>query len=183
MNIFVTSSNPIDSANVLPDSHICKMGIETCQMIALVYSKWYFDWGTIPKKDRTPYKTERGAFRNHPCTVWAARNVNNLAWLIMHGFGLCDEFDRRYGRSHGCLDTLIVAYNIFETNIGMRPNRIPHLCELNEFTRAMPDELKYDESISTFEAYKRYIASKPWAATDYVRAPHRKPDWIETNSA
>jgi hypothetical protein len=23
-----------------------------------------------------------------------------------------------------------------------------------------------------------YIASKPWVATNYLRAPERKPDWI-----
>ena len=46
------------------------------------------------------------------------------------------------------------------------------------FTRAMPDELKYDTSIDTFTAYKNYIRSKPWAASNYLRDPSRKPDWI-----
>ena len=53
MNIFVTDPDPVKSAEVLPDKHIVKMPLETCQMLAVVYSKWYFDWGDdlLPKKD------------------------------------------------------------------------------------------------------------------------------------
>ena len=45
MNIFVTDPDPTVSAEVLPDKHIVKMPLETCQMLAVVYSKWYFAWG------------------------------------------------------------------------------------------------------------------------------------------
>ena len=48
-----------------------------------------------------------------------------------------------------------------------------------EVTRAMPDEFKHNTSIDTFTAYKNYIASKPWVASNYLRDPSRKPDWIE----
>ena len=84
MNIFITDPDPIKSAEVLPDKHIVKMPLETCQMLAVVYSKWYFDWGDdlLPKKDGTPYNTQKGAFRGHPCTVWAAQRIANTAWLI-----------------------------------------------------------------------------------------------------
>jgi hypothetical protein len=46
------------------------------------------------------------------------------------------------------------------------------------FARAMPEEWKFDETIDTFEAYKRYIASKPWVSDNYLRMPQRKPDWV-----
>jgi hypothetical protein len=49
---------------------------------------------------------------------------------------------------------------------------------VEDFVRAMPDEYKLDESIDTFTAYKMYIASKPWVASNYLRMPQRKPDWI-----
>jgi hypothetical protein len=42
----------------------------------------------------------------------------------------------------------------------------------------MPDEYKLDTNISTFDAYKMYIASKPWVKDNYVRIPDRKPDWV-----
>ena len=60
MNIFVTDPDPVKSAEVLPDKHVVKMPLETCQMLAVVYSKWYYNWGDdlLPKKDGKPYKTE-----------------------------------------------------------------------------------------------------------------------------
>ena len=72
MNIFVTDPDPYVSAQCLPDKHIVKMPLETCQMLAIVASeKWGHGFGTLPKLDGTPYKTDKGAFRNHPCTIWA----------------------------------------------------------------------------------------------------------------
>ena len=69
MNIFVTDFCPIKSAQVLPDKHIVKMPLETCQMLSIVASKkWGYGFGDLPRLDGTPYKTEKGAFRNHPCT-------------------------------------------------------------------------------------------------------------------
>ena len=63
MNIFATHQDPYLSAKVLPDKHIVKMPLESCQMLAIIYSKWYYDWGTLPKADGTPYATKKGAFR------------------------------------------------------------------------------------------------------------------------
>ena len=37
------------------------------------------------KADGNPYATEKGAFRNHPCTKWANDYVLNWRWLIRHG--------------------------------------------------------------------------------------------------
>ena len=82
MNVFVTEPCPYESARVLPDKHIVKMPLETCQMLSMVYSKWYFDWGQLTKRDGTPYKTEKGAFRGHPCTAWAAENIITLHGLL-----------------------------------------------------------------------------------------------------
>jgi hypothetical protein len=81
MNIFVTSPCPKESAIVLPDRHITKMSLECCQMLSIVASeKWGHGYGTLPKTDGTPYKTEKGAFRNHPCTQWAAKTIDNAYW-------------------------------------------------------------------------------------------------------
>ena len=67
MNIFVTDWDPHKSAKVLPDKHVVKMPLETCQMLSIVFSHWYYDWGDdlIKKKDGTPYSVTKGAFRNH----------------------------------------------------------------------------------------------------------------------
>ena len=171
MNIFVTDPDPIKSAQVLPDKHIVKMPLETCQMLSIVGSKkWGHGFGDLPKLDGTPYKTEKGAFRNHPCTVWAQQN---WSWLIRHGLALCDEYTHRYGKIHSCESTILHAEKIFPFQY------IRSVREYSdEFVFAGPDEFKYDTSIDIFTAYKRYIASKPWVHDNYLRKPERRPEWV-----
>jgi len=146
------------------------MPVETCQLLSIVASnKWGHGYGTLPKADGTPYATEKGAFRNHPCTIWANESEENARWLLVHGFALCQEYAARYEKTHTCFQTLLAANEIF-------PN--VNYSNYTPFVRAMPDEYKLDTSIDTFTAYKMYIASKPWVCDNYIRLPHRKPSWI-----
>jgi hypothetical protein len=169
MNVFVTSEFPAESAICLPDKHIVKMPLECCQMLSIVASKWYHDYGPLLKADSTPYSTEKGAFRNHPCTKWAAESIHNAYWLIKHGMNLCDEYTLRYGKVHSCYKTLVDAYYLFPRG---------KINKVENFVRAMPDEFKLDTSIDTFEAYKRYISSKTWVKDNYLRMPQRRPEWV-----
>ena len=178
MNIFVTHPSPIQSARNLPDKHIVKMPLETCQMLAIIYSDWYHGLGKLYKKDGTPYATARGAFRNHPCTQWAAKNPYNLAWLIRHGYALCHEYNLRYGKVHTCLDVIEQAERIYHSWCKEPLSYASQ--QVRSFTRAMPEYLKYDQTINTIEAYKRYLNTKPWLATNYLRIPSRKPSFIIT---
>jgi len=175
MNIFVTDSDPYKSAMVLPDKHIVKMPLETCQMLSIVCSeKWGHGFGELHRQDGEPYKTDKGAFRNHPCTVWASSFVMNWQWLLHHGLALCDEYKARYDKEHTCRKTLEEAQVILPSGDPTgRSGKGP-----TPFVRAMPDEYKLDTNISTFDAYKMYIASKPWVRDNYVRKPDRKPDWV-----
>jgi hypothetical protein len=179
MNIFVTDRCPVQSARNLPDKHIVKMPLETCQMLAIIYSDWYYGVGKLYKKDGTPYATKHGAFRNHPCTQWAAASEYNLAWLILHGIALCDEYHQRYlPKVHTCYDVLCQAqhiwYDCFDLDLNDAAKRV------DSFTRAMPEYIKYNDRISTIEAYKYYLNTKPWLATNYLRIPSRKPSFIIT---
>ena len=176
MNIFVTSDSPWDSARVLPDKHIVKMPLETCQMLSIVCSeKWGHGFGTIPRADGQPYKTTSGAFRNHPCTVWANSFVTNWQWLLAHGLALCAEYTERYGKVHTCYNSLLAAKEILPTaDVQGRSGKGP-----TPFVFAGPDEFKYDTTVDIYTRYKRYIASKPWVKDNYIRLPDRKPAWIE----
>ena len=178
MNIFVTHPCPIQSARNLPDKHIVKMPLETCQMLAIIYSDWYYGVGKLYKKDGTPYATARGAFRNHPCTQWAAKNPYNLAWLIRHGYALCTEYALRYDKDHACFNVIEQAERIYHSWCKEPLSYASQ--QVRSFTRAMPDYLKYDQTINSIEAYKRYLNTKPWLATNYLRIPSRKPSFIIT---
>ena len=168
MNIFVTDPSPTLSARCLPDKHIVKMPLETCQMLSIVCSKkWGHDYGDLHRINGEPYKTEKGAFRNHPCTIWANACLENTWWLLAHGLALCNEYSWRYGKIHSCEKTLVEATEIIP------PAPRPYLPK--SFTFAGPDEYKYDTSIDTFTAYKRYISSKPWACLLYTSPSPRDP--------
>ena len=170
MNIFVTDPSPYKSAKCLPDKHVVKMPLETCQMLSIVCSdRWGHGYGQLHRTNGEPYKTEKGAFRNHPCTIWANESLTNTWWLLTHGLALCAEYTHRYGKVHSCQQTIEEASSIIPFNIRTIPT---------SFTRAMPDEYKHDTSIDTFTAYKNYIRSKPWVASNYLRDESRKPDWI-----
>ena len=166
MNIFVTDPSPTKSAQVLPDKHIVKMPLETCQMLSIVSSdKCVHGFCSLPKLDGTPYKTDKGAFRNHPCTVWAQ---DHWTWLIIHGLALCFEYSLRYGKIHSCQSTIEHAVKIFP----------PQDTDPTHFVFAGPDQFKYDKTIDIFTAYKYYINSKPWVSDNYLRLPDRKPNWV-----
>ena len=178
MNIFVTDRCPVQSARNLPDKHIVKMPLETCQMLAIIYSDWYYGVGKLYKQDGTPYRTQHGAFRNHPCTQWAAANQYNLAWLILHGIALCDEYYQRYGKVHTCYDVICQAQYIYHDCFDGDINDAA--AKVTDFTRAMPESIKFDTTIDTITAYKQYLNTKPWLATNYLRRPDRKPSFIIT---
>ena len=182
MNIFVTDPCPIQSARNLPDKHIVKMPLETCQMLSIIYSDWYYGVGKLYKSDGTPYRTAHGAFRNHPCTQWAAANQNNLAWLICHGLALCDEYTARYDKVHTCQDVIHQAVRIWHNcfDYEIVGDLSQSAAKVTDFTRAMPESIKFDTTIVTITAYKQYLNTKPWLATNYLRIPSRKPSFIIT---
>ena len=178
MNIFVTNDCPVQSARNLPDKHIVKMPLETCQMLAIIYSDWYYGVGKLYKQDGTPYRTAHGAFRSHPCTIWAAANQYNLAWLIMHGLALCNEYTARYDKVHTCQDVIHQAVRIYNACFDEPVSTAYY--KVAYFTRAMPEYLKHDDTITTIQAYKAYLNTKPWLANNYLRIPSRKPSFIIT---
>jgi hypothetical protein len=174
MNIFAVHEDPYLAATMLPDKHIVKMPLECCQMLSIVYSKWYLNLGAVFKADGTPYATEKGAFRNHPCTQWVAKDRHNIHWLLQHAIGLCEEYTYRYDKIHSCEKSIRVAALL-----------APYGCpeKHTPFARAMPDEWKQDTFIDTITAYRRYVSSKPWVFDNYLRKPDRRPDWIVSTTA
>ena len=172
MNIFAVDEDPALAAFSLPDKYVVKMPVETTQIIALVFSKWYHGYGVVLKSDNQPYNTTKGAFRNHPCTKWAADTDDNLQWLFQHGISLSNEYESRYGKKHACERSIRLAALTRMEN-GCPEKHTP-------FVRAMPDALKYDNSITTTHAYRLYLATKPWILENYKRVPDKKPSWLPT---
>ena len=179
MNIFVVHEHPVEAARMLPDKHVTKMILESAQMLSLVFSDHYWGIGEVMKVDGTPFKTAKGAFKNHPCTIWAAASINNCAWLIQHALGLCDEFNLRYGHPHNLTKSLLETKDLFHRKTG---EDITCFNQVVKFARAMPEDLKFDDTISDVEAYHRYLNTKEWVYYNYLRKPERRPAWLQPTS-
>ena len=171
MNLFAVDHNPVKAAECLPSKLIVKMPLETCQMLAVNLGPLYHNWGSIRKKDGTPYGHK--GFRNHPSTVWGRSTPENTAWMITHGLALCGEYMRRYGKVHASTIGLLDAKNLFECETG-EPLSIWR--NVVGFARAMPDELKNDSTIDDVTAYRRYVNGYK-AYAEWKRRPEAKPSW------
>jgi hypothetical protein len=173
MNIFVVDTDPKLAAQSLPDKHVVKMILESAQMLSIVYSRHYWNIGQVLKVDGTPFKTQHGAFKNHPCTKWVAESVNNCEWLLQHALGLCEEFRHRYGKSHGLEGSITLAHQRL-----LACDRTPDHNRVCKFARAMPDDLKLNTELTDVEAYRQYLNTKEWVKDNYLKDPSRKPNWI-----
>ena len=82
MNIFVTNPDPHVSARVLPDKHVVKMPLETCQMLSIVFSHWYYDWGDDLVKKKMALHTR--PLRVHSGTILVLNGLQKV-YSILHG--------------------------------------------------------------------------------------------------
>jgi len=73
MNIFVLDTHPKIAASMHCDQHLHKMILESAQMVSTALSRQMN--GNIPGLYKPTHTS-------HPCTVWAARTVANLLWII-----------------------------------------------------------------------------------------------------
>lgn len=132
MNIFVLSADPEEAARSLCDKHVCKLLLESGQMLCAAHEP-----GVAPWK-RTHY--------NHPCTVWARTSTENYNWLTAHGLHLCEEYTRRYGKVHRAESVLLwCGENI--------PKNVP-IGQLTPFAIAIKDP-KYHtgDPVTSYRAY------------------------------
>ena len=168
MNYYFQVTKFVESAQVLLINTLSIL-LDFCQMLAFSYLIDFNPgndllperWNTIQHRD--------SAFRLIPCTIWAAESIAIL-WLIQHGFGLLEELHT------GILKYILskkfyAVEKVFEEKTG----KTLLCCKYNTILAfSGPDEFKYDTSIDTLTAYKRYISSKPWVSSNYLRDPSKK---------
>ena len=143
MNIFVVDNDPIVAAQMLCDSHVCKMIVEGCQMLSTVHSL-----DTVQDNKITLYKP---CFHNHPCTIWARASKSNYYWLANHTFELTNEYSSRYyGKIHKSTD---MAYWFTQNAPSNLPNTI-----CTDFAQAMPEQYKNSDGVAAYRAY--YLGEK-----------------------
>lgn len=100
MNIFFTSSDPVEAAQNLCSAHVLKMSIESMQMLATnaILCGATEDQLPLTKSGSIVKKTHQ----NHPSTVWARQSRSNYRWLARHAKAICAEYTKAYGKIHFC---------------------------------------------------------------------------------
>lgn len=103
MNIFLTDPDPRQCAIWLDDVRVSKMTLETAQLLSTTCNL------LLPSHTENIYKTTH---MNHPCALFARKNLSNFNWLVEHGLHLAAEFDRRFGHSHMSEDMIILCHRV-----------------------------------------------------------------------
>ena len=109
MNIFFLDKDPITSAEAMTNKHVCKMILESAQLLCTAHRM--LD-GKLTRVDRNgrnlkhwqhPTKDAElylATHYNHPSAVWTRESVYNYIWLYIHFCALCNEFRSRYKKTH-----------------------------------------------------------------------------------
>ena len=148
MNIFILHENPVIAARHYCDKHSPKMVVELLQQLGSAVIRH----GATP--DMMPLTN------HHPCTRWCGDSRANYVWASRHAVELCEEYTRRFSKTHFC------------------EKGIRHLAEMSEvipegeltpfgraFDKTNPDHDEwYDEDKYTaVEAYRLYYHTKRFA--------------------
>lgn len=137
MNIFVLDEDPIIAAQYNCDTHVCKIILESAQLLALAHT----DLTAAPEHlNAARYRVK--SFANHPITRWVSMNTANYKWLSQHAVSLCEEYTNRYNRIHATEPVL----RYFNTVIPVLDIANTH----SEFVQAMPDEYKRPCAIDAY---------------------------------
>ena len=152
MNLFATSSDPVQSAKYLDDKKVVKMCLETAQILATA---------TVINGGEASY---RPTHQRHPVVLWTSKTRGNYWWTFQHFLALLAEYEYRYQKTHKSaelLDELLVGLQLAPSG-GLEPH--PN-CARNS---AMG--IDYSDHPDVYDAYKLYLSDR-WE-TD-----KREPTW------
>lgn len=160
MNIFYVHEDPYSAARMLVDKHICKMPLESAQMLCTAHRML----DNVDKvMDQDLYKATH---KNHPSSIWARSSRENYEWLFEHFIGLCNEYTERYDKTH-------LSYTKFSKALSYAPKNISNNI-FNEPPQCMPDYCKIEEN--SIEAYRKYYINEKNHIAHW-KINSRKPDW------
>jgi hypothetical protein len=155
MNIFILDRDPVAAAQMQCNKHVVKMTLETAQLLSSA---------VIMHGGKAPYRLTH---RNHPCTLWASKNVENFRWLVKHGLALGAEYTLRFGKLHKSEAVI--------REVSSSEHYLP-VDSISEFAIAMPAQYHKEDPVAAYRAY--YIGEKSTFAKWSIRA---KPFWLSSN--
>ncbi len=160
MNIFAVHEDPKIAAQSLCDKHVCKMIVESAQILSTVCK-------LLGKHDQFMY---RPTHAHHPCVLWVKSSVHNFAWLLEHAIAMSNEYTKRYGRIHKTQEKLNYFQNKFnEIWNGIEGNQQLH----TPFSQCMPEIYRCNNQI---EAYRKFYKIEKSLFAKWKNS--EKPNWM-----
>lgn len=155
MNIFATSSCPVESARFLDDKRVVKMILECAQLMSTALR-------CMDVEDDRLYKSTHV---NHPCSVWVRENQSNFRWVLLHFYALCNTYSDKTEKMHKCEE----LSDVFEAYMERLPTG-----ELTPFVNCAANSslgIDFKHVDDVHKAYQHYLAER-WY---YDK---RKPTWF-----
>ena len=173
MNIFASYPCPKQSAQFLDNKRVIKMILESAQLLfTAIYqnspeSFKIYDYSPLnmdktngvwkrPKRLKKAYyafgeRVYAPTHQHHPATVWTALNRSNYLWVLDHFIALNEEYTKRYGKTHKCMEMLALLEKGIELiPIGLQTTHVN--CAANA-TKG----LSYKHIDDVYLAYRMYL--------------------------
>jgi len=167
MNIFLVDPDPRICAEALDDVRLNKMLVETGQLLSTAYRRLFTT--TDQRILDTLYKETHA---NHPCSVWARKNIYNYSWLLEYFHALHREYYHRKNTTHLTWRRLHKVLEEAIEGIDLNPEANPV-----EFT--FDCSSVFDDKLTIFSKYKECLRNK-WLHD--LRTPRwrnrEKPEWF-----
>ena len=186
MNIFVVDSDPFIAAQSLCDAHVCKMIVESCQLLS-----------TQDRLEGLTGGRYKATHVNHPCRKCLENRANRF-WLRLHLMGLLEEYTFRFGKTHKCQELFDRYWNNWDdwsffsqefpqyTGRALFDFLIPILIHFTDFPACMPDEVKNISRIYCFPyidsvvaAYREYYKYKKRTLKRWKYTRREEPEWLK----
>ena len=127
MNLFILDQSAITAAKYNADTHVCKIILESAQMLALAHQHHHKPFGATSPQALRDGKYTPQSQRNNPISVWVRSTLGN-----------------RYNKIHSTQPIIEYLYN----NPPMGDNQ-----QITEFVQSMPDDVKGPDPV---QAYRKY---------------------------
>ncbi len=156
MNIFFLSKDPEEAARWHCDRHVCKMVVESAQMLSTAHRMLDGQKITVasPRK-KTVYEHPsaelyKAVHHNHPCTQWTMASLSNYQWHYHLFSSLCDEYTYRYGKIHKTDSVLRLTLRKPPVNIPDRGFIVPALA-----MKKHPECIVPGDPVTSYQNYYR----------------------------
>jgi len=166
MNVFVLDEDPKQASEYHCDKHVLKMILEYTQLMSTAHHE--LGYGFLINENNI-YKATHV---NHPAAIWTRDNNQNYGWLWRLARNLCNEYTKRYGKTHKT-EEMIIRLSFYPADIKCTTHKTPFWSPKGyEYGKGQPFN-------SAVEAYRQYYMVDK---KDIVTWKNDVPNWYKRGS-